>query len=85
MELHIIYTGSEILLSKKSYQSWREIQNEYSDFKASLGPWPVPETLEFLEFEYLELDPPAATQVNQFVTSSSPTVVLSFKTVQRAV
>lgn len=38
-DLNIIFTEAELLVSKKSYSSWREIQDEYDDYKASLGPW----------------------------------------------
>ena len=79
MELHIIYTSSEMLLSKKIYNSWREIQEEYSDYKTSLGPWPIPEILDYLESEYSGLDPSPSTQINQFISSAASSVVLAFR------
>jgi hypothetical protein len=36
--LHIIFTGEQVLVSKKAYASWQEIQVEFDAYKASLGP-----------------------------------------------
>jgi len=36
-ELHIVLTDERVLLSK-AYASWREVQAEFDDYKASLGP-----------------------------------------------
>lgn len=71
MILHIIYTEAEVILSKKSYGSWREIQDEYSDFKASLGPWPSEEVAEYLSQEYSKIEPSAVSQVADFLQSPS--------------
>ena len=78
MNLHIIYTESEMLLSKKQYESWREIQDEYPDFKTSLGPWTTEETEEYLTDEYSKIYPPAAEQVRSFIKSSNTVHVVTF-------
>lgn len=39
MQIQIIYTQTGVLLSKHPYPSWREIQNQYTDYMTSLGPW----------------------------------------------
>ncbi len=69
MLLHIIYTESGVHLSKESYSSWREIQEVFSDYKASLGPWDVDEVVEFLGQEYAKLSPPASVQIAEFLQS----------------
>jgi hypothetical protein len=78
MKLHIIYTESEMLLSKKQYESWREIQDEYPDYKTSLGPWAIEETEAYLKDEYSKIYPPASEQVRSFIQSSNAVHVLTF-------
>ncbi len=78
MKLHIIYLKNSVLLSKKSYSSWREIQDEYEDFKASLGPWAAEEVEDFLEQEYLDLEPSAKAQVAHFVVSDKQVIEVTF-------
>lgn len=41
-----------MLLSKKRYTDWREIQDEHVDYMTSLGPFSEEELLEFLSEEY---------------------------------
>lgn len=41
-----------MLLSKKQYSDWREIQDEYESYMTSLGPFSVDELVEFLSEEY---------------------------------
>ena len=78
MTLHIIYTESEVLLSKKQYESWREIQEEYPDYKASLGPWGIEETEEYLNDEYSKINPPASEQVRSFIKSANIVHIVTF-------
>ena len=52
-KVHIIYLRSGwMLVSKKRYPTWRQIQEEFPDFMTSLGPWPFSDVLKFLEDEY---------------------------------
>jgi hypothetical protein len=76
--LHIIYTESEMLLSKKQYESWREIQDEYPDYKASLGPWDVEETEDYLKCEYPKIYPSASEQLRSFIESANTIHVVTF-------
>ncbi|MES2675939.1 MAG: hypothetical protein V4660_17005 [Pseudomonadota bacterium] len=62
-EIYIIYTSSNVFLSKKKYLSWYEIQEEYSDYVASLGPWSAEEVIDFLKEEYSDLEQNAEVQV----------------------
>jgi hypothetical protein len=82
MKLHIIYTVGSMLLSRKAYASWREIQAEYPDYKTSLGPWSVEQVVEYLQSDYPELSPPASAQVGQLLSSESVSIELSFKAVK---
>lgn len=76
--IHIIYAGTRILLSRKPYLSWREIQEEFCDYSASLGPWSEVEVTEFLSDEYQMLMPSAATQVSAFIDSDAVIKEVSF-------
>ena len=78
MQLQIIYTQDDVLLSKKSYASWREIQKEFQSYKASLGPWPIEEVIKFLADEYSNLVPSAKEQVNAFIQSKLELCKLTF-------
>lgn len=79
MELHIIYTETDMLLSKAYFDSWHEIQDQYSDYKTSLGPWSPEAVIDYLAFDYPNLAPSAATQVAAVLAGESPTHVLTFK------
>jgi hypothetical protein len=51
--LHIVYLRSgPLLLTKKTYRDWREIQDEFDDYMASLGPWVFSDVIDFLREEY---------------------------------
>ncbi|WP_122613437.1 hypothetical protein [Pseudomonas viridiflava] len=78
MQIHIIYTRTAMLLSKHLYQSRREIQNQYSDYMTSLGPWEEDTVLEYLADEYPELSPHSQEQVNAFIADTQEARVLTF-------
>ena len=78
MKLHIIFTTTDMILSKKQYESWREIQDEYEVYKASLGPWEHDEVVDYLNEEYPDLNPKAKTQVDNLLQSDNETNALSF-------
>ena len=50
--VHIVYTHSAMLLDRRPYASWREIQDAYPDYMASLGPWAMDEILDFLGYDF---------------------------------
>ena len=78
MHLTLIYTESSFLISKKQYLSWREVQDEYTDYKTSLGPWSVEEVIGFLTEEYSTLNPSAHKQVTSFLMDSAIVKSLTF-------
>jgi hypothetical protein len=69
--LHIIYLESQMLLSKKRYLDWRQVQDEFTDYKASLGPWSVTEILDFLYMEYPTHCPFPQEQIQAFLDSDA--------------
>lgn len=78
MQLTLIYTDSHFLLSKKTYSSWRDVQDEYPDYKTSLGPWSVEEVVEYLSEEYPSLHPSANEQVSNFLADVAAVKILTF-------
>jgi len=79
MQLHIIYTETDMLLSKRRYASWRDIQDEYQSFKTSLGPWEQDEIAEYLAAEYPDLSPSAQEQIAALLSASNETIELTFR------
>jgi hypothetical protein len=79
MDLHIIYTDTDVIISKKLYNSWREIQDEYATYKTSLGAWSIDKVVDFLQSEYKDLDPNASVQVNELIKSVHLTATLRYE------
>ena len=77
-EVHIILTRKEVLISRKPYASWREIQDEYDDYMASLGPWDTATATSWLDEEYSGLSPSATDQIGTFLCSKQAVHTLSF-------
>jgi hypothetical protein len=78
-QLHIIFIDEQVVVSKKAYVSWREMQAEFDGYKASLGPWNATTTMSWLEEEY-DLVPSAEEQVRSLVSSDEAVRTLSFAT-----
>ncbi|PZV05601.1 MAG: hypothetical protein DCF32_10915 [Leptolyngbya sp.] len=79
MELHLIYTETKMLLSKKQYGSWQEIQAEFLDYKTSLGPWPADAVIDYLQTDYPGLDPSPVNQVAELLQADALFLELSFR------
>jgi hypothetical protein len=62
--LYLIITQQGLFLSSKHYGSWRDIQDEFEDYQASLGAWTAEEMINFLCDEYGSDIPNIAAQVN---------------------
>jgi hypothetical protein len=62
--LYLIITQQALFLSSKHYGSWRDIQDEFEDYQASLGAWTAEEMINFLCDEYGSDIPNIAAQVN---------------------
>jgi len=50
--LHIVFLRDALLLTKKHYLSWREIQDAFDDYMTSLGPWSAEDVTSFFEIDY---------------------------------
>ena len=51
----IIYLEEDILISKKEYSCWREIQDDYYEkYKANLPPLYCDEIIRFFEDEFVQ-------------------------------
>jgi hypothetical protein len=79
MRLHIIYTESEIVLSKKDYASRQEVQRDFPDYKAFLGPWLDAAVIDYLDAEYFDIFPSAHAQVSATRDSELTTSVVRFR------
>lgn len=79
MKFHLIYTESEVIVSTKPYASWREIQDEFSTYKASLGPWDELEIIDYLQDEYPLISPSAARQIEMLKSSQDITKTITFQ------
>jgi hypothetical protein len=69
MLLYIIYTESAMYLSKAAYPFWRGVQDEFCDYKASLGPWEVDAVTEYLQNDHPEVVSSAGIPVAELVRS----------------
>jgi hypothetical protein len=50
---YVIYLRPDgMLLSKKQYSDWREIQDEYENYMTSLGSFSIDELVMFLSEQY---------------------------------
>ncbi|WP_095118566.1 hypothetical protein [Pseudomonas sp. Irchel s3f10] len=78
MQFQIIYTQTEMLLSKHPYPSWREIQNQYTDYLTSLGPWDEDTVVEYMADEYPDLSPHQKQQVVALIEDIQEMRVLTF-------
>jgi len=79
IKVTIIYLEKEMLISKKQYGSWRDIQDEYEAFKTSLGPWSSEEVIGYLNDEYSKLNPPASDQVATLLAGKDAVSPLTFE------
>lgn len=80
--LHIIFTKDGVIISKKSYSSWREIQDEFRTYKASLGPWDQEQVAGWLSDEYPDLLPSAHAQVEALMSRSEEFRPVQFRASQ---
>jgi hypothetical protein len=50
---HLIFLRiGAVLLSRKPYADWREIQDEWDDYMTSLGPWMEEDVVDFFRQQY---------------------------------
>jgi hypothetical protein len=68
--LTLVFLRNGVLLTKREYGDWRELQDQFFDFQTSLGPYNIDTLFGFLDEEY-----PSGlfvrTQVEAFVESDA--------------
>ncbi len=69
VRLTIVYTKSGTLLTKKFYADWRDVQAEFDDYMASLGPFEPSELVEYLAITYPVEPPFADDAIAEFLES----------------
>lgn len=74
--LHLIYVGEEILLSRRAWTSWREIQDAFEGYKASLGPWVDAHVIEFLSDDHAIAPPSTEAQIAALRAGPAETITL---------
>ncbi len=75
--LHIIYLKDEMLLSKKQYRSWWEIQEEFPAYKTFLGPMSITDVIFFFQDDYGDDDrtwPFSRKTIHDFAASNALTI-----------
>ncbi len=72
--LTIVHTEYGMCLTTTQFADWREVQEAFSGYKASLGPWQLPEVLEYLPIEYPSDRPFAEESVRWLAKSADATL-----------
>lgn len=77
--LHIVYCKTRTLLTKRHYKDWREIQDAFNDYMASLGPWPATEVIDFFRDDFGEESrwPFSKARIEAFIDSDDETIATS--------
>ncbi|HNA21099.1 MAG TPA: hypothetical protein PLN40_06780 [Agitococcus sp.] len=75
--LSLIYRQNGMWLSKR-HLSWQEWQIIYPDYISSLDNWSCEDLTDFLQEEYPDLSPDAATQI-AFALNNNTDYLLTFK------
>ena len=73
----VIYLDDCMLLSKKIYSDWKEIQDEYpKTYKASLKPMTYEELISFFEIDFIdEKDWPfSRNEIREFLSGRAVTI-----------
>jgi hypothetical protein len=81
VHIHYIILENKLILSKKAYKNWREIQDEYYNFfTTSLGPWTKEDLLDYLENDYKSEDrwPFSRQQIEDFFSSDQMILEISY-------
>ena len=72
--LTIVHTEYGMCLTTMEFADWREVQDAFSGYKASLGPWSVTEILEYLPIEYPTEQPFTAEAVRALADAEDATL-----------
>ena len=61
-----------MLITKRRYEDWRQIQSVYADYMTSLGPWTATQIIDYFPLDYGEDDarwPFSRSQILTFLGS----------------
>ena len=70
----IFLRSNKLLLSRKQYSDWREIQDEYEDYMASLDFKSLNDIEEYIKMVYKLTKDKAKQEVNKINESSDDTI-----------
>ena len=71
----LIFLDHALVLTKRAYADWREIQAEYyAHYKASLEPLSCEEMMDFLKKEYGNESPFSENEIRQFFERDVQTI-----------
>ena len=74
--LHLVYLRSgRLVITKKAYANWREIQDEYEEYMTNLGPMSLAELAEFVGGEGYINSPQQLADLRAFAVSEAETLV----------
>jgi hypothetical protein len=78
-QAHLVFLRpGGLLLIKRPGADWRQLQDEYPDYMASLGPWTGEEIAEHFALDYGEDDsrwPFTRQAIVEFLQSSGPLIL----------
>ena len=74
-KFNIIFLRSDkMLLSRKQYSSWREIQDEYDDYMASVAFETLADVQDYIKMDYKLTSEKAKQEVNRINKTSDETI-----------
>ena len=55
---HLVFlrSGGLVIVKRPAADDWRELQDQYADYMASLGPWAAQEIVDYFSLDYGEGD-----------------------------
>ena len=76
-QFNLIFLEDKLLLSSKAYGSWRDIQNEFVNYKASLDFDSLEAVKEYLLFDYKDSSSFIDLFLEDFKKRAEPTMILN--------
>ena len=76
-KFHLIFRrNSPILLSRKTYANWMDIQNEFEDYMASIEFDDLIEVIDYLKTEYKITNEKAEQEAHKLLSTGKESVQL---------
>lgn len=70
----IFLRSNKMLLSRKTYSDWREIQDEYEDYMTSLDFEAIMDVEEYIKVDYKLTTDKAKYEVKKLINSTKDTI-----------